>query len=155
MFTTNLGEWSYWIIAIAAFGTIYGTLITAWDAFARSFVRCLRIFKFPKIENNVEQQNYLTKYYNLILITIGVGGYILFAQFTGSMIKMLELATIFSFLAAPLISYLNLKAICGDEVPLSHRPPKWLMTLSYIGLIVMVLFSAYYIYDLMLNGVQH
>ena len=37
VFTANLGEWSYLIIAVAAFGTIYGTLITAWDAFARSF----------------------------------------------------------------------------------------------------------------------
>jgi len=39
IFTTNLGDWSYWIIAIAALGTIYGTLITVLDAFTRSFVR--------------------------------------------------------------------------------------------------------------------
>jgi len=41
VFTTNLGQWSYWIIAVAAFGTIYGTLITILDAFTRSFVRGL------------------------------------------------------------------------------------------------------------------
>ena len=61
VFTTNLGEWSYPVMAIAAFGTIYGTLITAWDAFARSFARGLRIFKFSDLKDNQEQEAFLQK----------------------------------------------------------------------------------------------
>ncbi|MEO0338155.1 MAG: Nramp family divalent metal transporter, partial [Bacteroidota bacterium] len=39
VFTSNLGQWSYPVLAIAAFGTIYGTLIAVMDAFPRTFVR--------------------------------------------------------------------------------------------------------------------
>ena len=48
VFTTHLGSWSYLVIALAAFGTIYGTLITVWDAFARSFVRGVQVMRFEK-----------------------------------------------------------------------------------------------------------
>ncbi len=158
VFTSNLGDWAYPVMAAAAFGTIYGTLITAWDAFARSFARGLRAFKYeltfdksdPKEElaYSVEQEQFLKRMYNIFLPLIGIGGFILFTQFTGSMIAMLELATIFSFIAAPLIAFLNLRAIQSAAVPASHRPARWMIILSYIGLIAMTLFALYYLYKL-------
>jgi Mn2+/Fe2+ NRAMP family transporter len=86
---------------------------------------------------------------------IGIGGFILFTQFMGSMIAILTVATIFSFLAAPIIGFLNLRAIQSDAIPQTHRPKQWLMLLARIGLIVMTLFSLYYIYDLFVNGFHH
>ncbi|MDH4295546.1 MAG: hypothetical protein OEV74_04640 [Cyclobacteriaceae bacterium] len=44
VFTTHLGAWSYPIIALAAFGTIYGTLIATWDAFAQEFRKRIEDF---------------------------------------------------------------------------------------------------------------
>ena len=155
VFTTNLGEWSYLFIAIAAFGTIYGTLITAWDAFARSFARGLRVFKFEKVQDTEEQQRFLRINYNLFLPLIGLGGFILFSQFTGSMIKILEVATIFSFLAAPIVAFLNLRAIQGKDIPSSHHPSKGLLILAYLGLLLMIVFSIYYLQNLLANGFSH
>lgn len=165
VFTTNLGEWIYPVMATAAFGTIYGTLITAWDAFARGFARGLRVLKYEltfdtsdeneKLAYSEEQEQFLTKMYNIFLPLIGIGGFILFTQFTGSMIAILTVATIFSFLAAPIIGFLNLRVIQSDAIPQTHRPKQWLMLLARIGLIVMTLFSLYYIYDLFVNGFHH
>lgn len=61
VFVSNLGGWSYYVIAIAAFGTIYGTLITVLDAFPRCFVRGLRILKFNNVGNDIEQISFLEK----------------------------------------------------------------------------------------------
>ncbi len=156
VFTSNLGDWAYPVIALAAFGTIYGTLITAWDAFTRSFARGLGVLKYEltfdtsnsneKLAYSAAQEQFLTRMYNIFLPLIGLGGFILFTQFTGSMIAILEMATIFSFIAAPLISFLNLRAIQSKRIPESHRPPSWMLVLSYVGLIAMSVFAIYYLF---------
>lgn len=149
VFTSNIGEWSYPMIAITAFGTIYGTLITAWDAFSRSFVRTLRVLKFKTIEKNMEQDGFLRQMHMFFIPIIGLGGFLLFYFFAESMIKILEFATIMSFLTAPFIAFLNLRAIQSAEVPLSHRPNERMLWFSRAALSCMVLFSVYYIFTLM------
>jgi Mn2+/Fe2+ NRAMP family transporter len=146
VFVENLGEWTFPVISIAAFGTIYGTLITAWDAFARGFVRTLRIFKFKEMEHSEEQLSFLQKGYNYILPIIGLGGYLLFTQYSKGMINMLDIATTFSFLAAPIIGFLNLKAIQSHVIPESHQPTKMMIGFSYLGLVVLTLFAFYYVF---------
>jgi Mn2+/Fe2+ NRAMP family transporter len=148
VFTTNLGEWSYYVVAVAAFGTIYGTFIAAWDAFARGFVRGMQVFNFETIEDDKEQQHFLNRYYNIILISIGVGGYLLFYLFTGGMVKILDAATITLFLTTPVIAFLNLRAITGKNIPDTHKPSKGLLLLSYLGLLMMIVFTIYYLWSL-------
>lgn len=147
VFTGNLGQWAYPIISVAAFGTIYGTLVTVLDAFPRSFVRSLRVFKFQDLVNNKEQQHFLNRGYKICLVIIGIGGFLLFYLSAASMIKVLEVATIISFLVAPIIAVMNLRAIQSEIIPSSHRAPKWMLVLSYIGLLAMAGFAIYYIVD--------
>ncbi len=149
VFTSNLGKWSFPVMAIAAFSTIYGTLITAWDAFTRSFVRGLRTFKFTTIQQNLEQQRFLHRNYTIFLIIIGVGSFILFYFSARSMIKILEGATIVAFITAPIIAYLNLRAMRGEEVPITHRPSQKMIIFCYTGLVAMISFSIFYLVDLL------
>lgn len=158
VFTANLGDWAYPIMAVAAFGTIYGTLITAWDSFARSFARGLRAFKYElKFEetegilqpiSDEEGEAFISRMYNVFIILIGLGGFLLFTLFQGGMIAILEAATTLSFLTAPLIAFLNLRAIQSKEVPDSHKAPQWLMILAYVGLAAMSGFGIYYVIQL-------
>ena len=148
VFVSNVGEWSYLILALAAFGTIYGTLVTAWDAFARSFVRALRTLKFAEVEDNSEQRTYLTRNYRMWLLIIGVGAFLLFYFSAASMIQILEGATILAFLTAPIVGYLNLQAIRHPDLPSTHVPPSWLIRLSFVGLFCMISFALYFLYDL-------
>lgn len=152
IFSTHIGAWAFPFIAIAAFGAIYGTLITAWDAFSRSVVRSLRVLRFDSIEDNEEQNAFLQKYHLMLLVIIGIGAYLLFVFSSSNMILMLEGATIFSFIAAPVIAFLNLRAIQSDDIAESHRPPKWMIILSWIGLIAMIAFAGYYVMDIVLHG---
>lgn len=148
VFTQNLGDWSYYIIAIAAFGTIYGTLITVLDAFPRCFVRGLRILKFSTLEKNEKQLSFLETAYKWTLVIVGIGGFLLFYLSAASMIKLLEYVTIISFLLSPIIAFINIRAIQSAIVPASHRPSAFMMGLAYLGLFAMVAFSIYYLIDL-------
>ena len=149
VFTTNLGDWSYYIIAIAAFGTIYGTLITVLDAFPRCFVRGIRVLKYAQPIDNTEQNAFLENSYKWTLILVGIGGFALFYFSAASMVKLLDFVTIISFLLSPIIAFINLRAIQSSSVPASHKPSPLLLGLAYIGLFALVAFSIYYLIDLL------
>ncbi len=148
IFTQNLGSWSYYVIAIAAFGTIYGTLIAVLDAFPRCFVRGLRVLKYEDLENNDEQSTFLEKTYKVTVVIVGLGGFALFYFSAASMLQLLQYVTIISFVLSPIIAFLNLRAIQGAAVPESHRPSKGLMALSYLGLFALLAFVLYYLSSL-------
>ncbi len=148
IFTQNLGNWSYYIIAVAAFGTIYGTLITVLDAFPRCFVRGLRVLKYEECIKNEEQTAFLESSYKWAVVIVGLGGFALFYFSATSMLQLLKYVTIISFLMSPLIAFINLRAIQSADVPTSHRPSRLLIVLAYIGLVAWVAFAVYYLIDL-------
>ncbi|MEX0274752.1 MAG: NRAMP family divalent metal transporter [Flavobacteriaceae bacterium] len=149
VFTSNLGQWSYYIIAIAAFTTIYGTLLSILDAFPRSFVRGLRVMVFDTPSKNEEQLGFLKKWYGIVLPVTAIGGFVLFYFSSAGMVKTLEMATILSFVLAPIIGYLNLRCVLSPNFPKTHRPPTYLIALAYIGLICMMAFAIYYLISLL------
>ena len=144
VFTANLGDWSYWVIAIAAFGTIYGTLITVMDAFSRSFVRSLLVLAKDNISEEKKQAT-LTKNYKILLPLIGLGGFLLFFFSATSMIKILEFATILGFSTSPIIAFLNIKAITSKDISAAYRPSTMMIGLAYLGLVASLLFAFYYL----------
>lgn len=149
IFTQNLGGWSYYIIAVAAFGTIYGTLIAVLDAFPRCFVRGLRVLKFDKINKDEEQLFFLENAYKWTVVIVGLGGFALFYFSATSMLQLLQYVTILSFLLSPIIAFINLRAIQSSSVPDAHRPSRLLVGLAYVGLFALVAFSIYYLIDLL------
>jgi len=58
---------------------------------------------------------------------------------------MVDFATIVSFLTAPALGYLNLRAVTSESVPPDLRPGKGLVALSWIGLAVLSGFAALYL----------
>ena len=149
IFTGHLGQWSYYIIAIASFVTIYGTLIAVMDAFPRCFVRGLRVLRFHQIEHNDVQNQFLQQSYQFWVVILSIGGFGLFYYSAASMITLLDIVTIISFLLAPIIAFLNLRAIQSDAVPASHRPSSMMIGLAYLGLLAMIGFSVYYLISIL------
>lgn len=148
IFTQHLGNWSYYLIAISAFGTIYGTLITVLDAFPRCFVRGLRVLKYEEVQKNAVQQSFIAKGYNLTVCLVAIGAFCLFYFSAASMIQLLQYVTIISFIMSPIIAFLNLKAINSKEVLTEHKPSRGLIYLAYAGMFAMLIFSVYYLVDL-------
>ncbi|MCB0643801.1 MAG: hypothetical protein KDC44_19270, partial [Phaeodactylibacter sp.] len=144
VFTESLGAWSYPVITIAAFGALYGTLITVWDAYARCW--SLSLTELRK-QGDTPPSDFQ---YALYLLLIGIGGFLLFKFFSASLLQILEAATITAFITAPVIGYLNLKAILSPAVAPADRPGKGELLLARIGLIFMAGFSIYYLYDLLI-----
>jgi hypothetical protein len=54
------------------------------------------------------------------------------------------LATFVSFVFAPAVGLLNHKVVTQKNMPKESKVPKWLIILSYTGMIFLSLFALYY-----------
>ena len=136
LYTATLGDWSYIIIAASAFSVMFSTTLVVLDGYARAMERtCALLFSSGQHSRRM---------YNLWVIVSAVGAYWMIAQFLTSFTTLVDLATIISFLVAPILAAANYKLVCGAYMPQDARPPDWLRLLGIIGIIFLSVFSLIY-----------
>jgi Mn2+/Fe2+ NRAMP family transporter len=138
LYTSTLGDWARPVIAIAAFTTMFSTTLTCLDAFPRVM---------RQVTTNIVPQYKDTQHKNLywiwMLITI-VGTFVLLSNIS-SMGQMISIATILSFLTAPVLAFINYKLVTSTQVPSEHQPPAWLLYLSWGGFAFLLGFCGLYL----------
>jgi len=141
LYTSSLGDWSYYIIIICAFTTMFSTTLTVTDAYPR-VTRHLLASLMP--ETFEEEGN--IRLFRILLVSVPVLSfgvlYFLGDQFT----LMVDLATTLSFLTAPVLAYINYRLVTGEHMPDSGKPKPWLRWLSWGGMIFLTGFALLYIY---------
>lgn len=134
-YARSLGNWSIPIISIAAFTTMLSTTISVMDGLSR-------VMK-PTVGHLFKSQ-YGWNTYPLWLIILGAGTLLLVWVFGSNMKALVDFATTLSFLTAPILAYLNIRVIQSKEVSPQFKPSNTTQVISYIGLIVLTLFSLLY-----------
>lgn len=137
LYTSNLGDGAYLIIAIAAFTTMFSTTITTLDASPRAMSRTIQLLF------NKEKDYYITW-----IIILAVGTSLIFIFLLSEMGKLVQIATVLSFITAPIYAFLNYKLVNSDQVPKDLQPDKKLKLLSNLGLIFLTGFTLFYLLSL-------
>tara|TARA_B100001778_G_scaffold36188_1_gene26281 strand:+ start:841 stop:2067 length:1227 start_codon:yes stop_codon:yes gene_type:complete len=137
LYTSNLGQGAYLIIAIAAFTTMFSTTITTLDASPRAMSKTIQLL-FKK-----EKDFYITW-----IIILAVGTSLIFIFLLSEMGKLVQIATVLSFITAPIYAFLNYKLVNSDQVPKNFQPSKKLKFLSNLGLIFLTGFTLFYLLSL-------
>ena len=142
MYTAALGPWAYYLIGAAALTTMFSTTLTCLDAYPRTLEESFQILKgADKNEHDQTAQ----KIYTTILSLTLIGTSIIYLFFMQNMGQMIRIATIIAFIAAPIIAIINYLAIKGDTVPEEHRPSKLMHVWSITSIIILVLFSLWFL----------
>lgn len=143
LYTSTLGEWTRTLVGVAAFATIFSTMIIVIDGFPRAIDRCLlnlkRDARFPEPDAPTGQG------YWIVLIVFGVLNVLGLMLFAGNLTTMIDFATIFTFVVTPVLGYLNLKAVTSDDMPAEHRPGRGMLGLTYVGLVVLSVTTVVYL----------
>lgn len=137
MFTLAIGDWSYYIIAIAAFTTMFSTSITVIDGYCRSVARSLKLLTHHEKDDS-------RTIYIITAIILASGTYLVITQFLNNLRQLVDFATILSFVIAPIAGYINFKVIYSKEIPTDFLPPKWLKILAISGLVFLSVFTIIY-----------
>jgi Mn2+/Fe2+ NRAMP family transporter len=141
LYTNLFGQWSAWIIAPAAFLTLFSSLLTCVDAYPRSLAGGLFLVnrKLDSSKNNI--------YFGLMVLMSLIS--LIIVSFLSKNLKvMMDLATVISFLAAPVFAIINYKIVTSIEFPKDKQPKLWLKALSRMGIVFLVGFSIIYIWTL-------
>ncbi len=144
LFTTHIGSWAYFFIAVAAFATMLSTCMTAHDAISRVSLDVLQKL-YPK------KDIYNKKHaFALMVIVMAWINFIVISLFSANMGDLVGLATFVSFVFAPLLGWMNLKTVTGKDVAEEHQPKTGLRILTYLGIVFLSLFALYYCWELMM-----
>ncbi|MAM05252.1 MAG: iron transporter [Flavobacteriales bacterium] len=139
LYTSSLGIWSYWIIAVSAFSVMFSTTLSVIDGYSST------IQKTIKLLFNLNSTFFI---YKISLLVIVFGSYIITWKFIDNFKQLIDLATTISFLIAPFCAIANHIVVHSDDIPINKRPPFWLKILSFMGIIFLILFSLIYLFYL-------
>jgi Mn2+/Fe2+ NRAMP family transporter len=134
-YTNSLGNWSYLIIAIAAFTTMFSTTITTLDASPRSMSLSLNLLLNWSLKRG----------YLIWIVILTAGTLIIFFAFASEMGLLIKIATILSFVTAPFYALANYFLITSKHTPAAWRPSLKLKVLSWLGILFLIGFSAWYL----------
>ncbi len=139
MYTKSLGSWSYIIIGIAAFTTMFSTTLTTLDASPRAMNQSIQL-----LVDKTLQKGYLFWIALLALGTVCI--FFIFASEMGFLIKV---ATVLSFLTAPFYAIINYKLISSKHTPKTWRPSNFMHVLSWLGILFLIGFGIWYMATLL------
>jgi len=135
MYTSSLGSWSYVIIGIAAFTTMFSTTLTTLDASPRAMHKTSQLLFGNKFN----------KGYLFWILLLAVGTIIIFFVFASEMGLLVKVATILSFLTAPFYAIINYRLISSKHTPKEWQPSLKMHILSWLGIIFLIGFSVWYL----------
>ena len=138
LFTSALGDWSYLIIATAAFSTMFSTTITVVDGFGRAMGETVRLLFF--------KQAGVRTTYTWMMVTVAVVSFFFILLLSSNLKDLVDLATILSFLIAPVIAFINYRVITSKQIEPEYQPGKGLLWLSRSGIVFLTVFALIYAY---------
>jgi len=137
MFTTALGKGAYYFIAISAFSVMFSTCITVYDGYSRAMSETTALL--------LDASRKEIKTYKVWLIIVLVGGFIVINNFLGNFKELVDLATIISFVIAPLIAIVNFKLVLSDDLTPEEKPNLLMRVLSVLGIVYLLGFSLLFV----------
>ena len=138
LYTSNLGESWYMIIAIAAFTTMISTTITTLDASPRAMSKTVQLL--------FKQKN--RDFYILWITILAVGTCLIFLFLLSEMGLLVQIATVLSFLTAPFYAILNYRLVTSNYMPKENHPSLKIKILSLLGIFFLIGFTGVYLLSL-------
>ena len=134
------------IVLVAVVTTMVSTTLTVVDGFPRGIERA--VINLRQSGPRSGAVPVAGKVYWISVASLAVATVLVLAFFIGNLTTMVDFATIVSFLTAPALGYLNLRAVTGSEVPEEFRPNQGMVALSWLGLVLLGGFGVVYLVSL-------
>lgn len=135
MYTKSLGSWSYIIIGIAAFTTMFSTTLTTLDASPRAMNQSLQLLTDKGFKNG----------YLFWILLLAIGTIMIFFFFDSGMGLLIKIATVLSFLTAPFYAIINYKLISSKHTPKDWQPSRIMHIISWLGILFLIGFGIWYL----------
>ncbi len=135
LFTGQVGQWSYLVITIAALAVMFSTTITVFDGYGRALSESTKLL--------FGERRVVTGYRFWLLLT-ALGGLLVVFYFSQQIKQLVDLATMVSFVIAPVVALLNFKLVNSSQLPTKAKPSKAMNIWAIVGIIFLLVFTIVY-----------
>lgn len=144
LYASTLGSWTLPIVYAAVLSTMFSTSLTVFEGYPRAVERTVAVLRGRDTDQAGESDKPGSVYlWTLAVLCVGV--VLVHATFLGAMTTLVDIATIVTFLTAPALAFLNLRAVTLPGFPVAARPGRALLWLSYGGLAVLSVVAVIFI----------
>ncbi len=140
MYAASLGEWSRSLIAIAALTAMFSTTLAVTDAYPRVIRAMIEVSGAASEDRSGMDLDLHRGRYVAALLLVTIGALIIILYFGQRFTLLIDFATTVSFLAAPVLAWINIRVITADFMPREHRPGPGMMRLAWTGFWFLVIF---------------
>ncbi len=133
IYTETLGTGAFYLIAAAAFTTMFSTTLTVLDGFSRVAVSLTSLSL--NMSTNLNRQRYW-----ILLIVPGSLAILFYGM--SSMRQLIDFATTVSFLTAPILAAMNLMALRKADAWWKNKGTP---IVAYLSLLILSLFTIYFL----------
>lgn len=147
LYVQSLGAWARPVIGVCAFAVMFSTTLTVVDGFPRALSVLVARFRGPETPDQALAEMAQTRLaYWVALAVLSLGAVAVLVVFLRSLKTLVDLATTLSFLTAPILAWMNHRAVHAPEVPPEARPGPGLRAASWTGIVFLGAFALYYLW---------
>jgi Mn2+/Fe2+ NRAMP family transporter len=143
LYTESIGDWSMYIISIAAFSIMFSTFLTVIDGFSRALETSITLALGK--ESQKKSLPGLSKWMPAVVATGGLWLILAFQGSQDSFSLIVNSATTLSFIIAPLFAVLNFRLVMSDKIGRQNTPGLLLKVISYIGIFYLFAFLIWFL----------
>lgn len=143
LYTQSIGDWSMYIISIAAFSIMFSTFLTVIDGFSRALDTSITLAIGQR-----KQEQILPGLKKWMPAVVAIGGLGLILAYQGdkdSFSLIVNSATTLSFIIAPLFAILNFRLVMSDKIGKENAPNLFMKAISWIGIIYLIAFLVWFL----------
>lgn len=143
LYTQSIGDWSLYIISIAAFSIMFSTFITVIDGFSRALDTSITLALGNEVQRKIVPG--LSKLMPAVVVLGGLGLILAFQGDKNSFSLIVNSATTLSFVIAPLFAALNFRLVMSDKIGAENSPGIVMKMLSWMGILYLTIFLAWFL----------
>lgn len=143
LYTKSIGDWSLYVISVAAFSIMFSTFVTVIDGFSRALDTSLTLALGEKKQQQILPG--LSKWMPAVVTTGGLGLILAFQGDKDSFSLIVNSATTLSFVIAPLFAILNFRLVMSDKIGADNVPGRLMKFISYVGILYLLAFLIWFL----------
>ncbi len=139
VYTSIIGDWSYYVMAITALCVMLSTALTVTDGMTRMALAIGgELFPGPHWCTD--------RFYNIVLIVLSLAALLVIWLLLQSFATFMDMTSVIVFIIGPFLALLNHLAIFSDEIPRGKQPNQLIRIWSIVSIVSLFLLMAVYAY---------
>lgn len=144
LYAQTLGAWSAPVLGTAAVAVMFSTVLAGLDGYPRAAVELERLLRPDAPADRIESRRRMV--YRSAVVIQAAGAFLILLLFYRSLAWLVDLAAVLAFLFAPVVAWLNHRAVVAQPSAGKARPGPFLRAWSVCAIAVLLAMGMAYLY---------